>query len=63
MYASLMEWFYEENIARHIKNEFKNKHACFAAAARTLKEDKELLKSGFEYVTDRDGVRIYRKRK
>ena len=32
-------------------------------AARTLKEDKELLKAGFEYVTERDGVKIYRKRK
>jgi len=31
--------------------------------AKTLKEDEELLKAGFEYVTDRDGVKIYRKRK
>lgn len=31
--------------------------------AKTLKEDEELLKSGFEYVTERDGVKIYRKRK
>ena len=33
------------------------------AVAKTLKEDEELLKSGFEYVTDRDGVKIYRKRR
>ena len=33
------------------------------AVAKTLKEDEELLKSGYEYVTDRDGVNIYRKRK
>jgi len=33
------------------------------AVAKTLKEDEELFKSGFEYVTDRDGVKIYRKRK
>ena len=29
----------------------------------TLKEDEELLKSGFEYARERDGVKIYRKRK
>lgn len=33
------------------------------ATASTLKEDEDLLKAGFEYVTDRDGVKIYRKRK
>jgi len=31
-------------------------HAC-------LKEDEELLRVGFEYITERDGVKIYRKRK
>lgn len=31
--------------------------------AKTLDEDKELLEAGFEYVTERDGVKIYRKRK
>ena len=31
--------------------------------AKTLKEDEELLKAGFEYVTERDGIKIYRKRK
>jgi integrase len=33
------------------------------ATAKTLKEDEELLKAGFEYVTERDDVKIYRKRK
>jgi integrase len=33
------------------------------ATARTLKEDEDLLNAGFEYVTERDGVKIYRKRK
>jgi integrase len=33
------------------------------ATAKTIKEDEELLRTGFEYVTDRDGVKIYRKRK
>lgn len=31
--------------------------------AKSLKEDEELLKGGFEYVTERDGAKIYRKRK
>jgi len=31
--------------------------------SRTLEEDEELLKAGFEYVTEREGVKIYRKRK
>jgi len=33
------------------------------ATSKSLKEDEELLKAGFEYVTERDGVKIYRKRK
>jgi integrase len=33
------------------------------AIAKCLKEDEDLLKAGFEYVTERDGVKIYRKRK
>ncbi|MDH5391467.1 MAG: hypothetical protein OEX10_09985 [Candidatus Bathyarchaeota archaeon] len=34
-----------------------------AKVSRSLREDKELLKAGFEYVTERDGTKIYRKRK
>ena len=33
------------------------------STAKTIKEDEELLKAGFEYVTERDGIKIYRKRK
>ena len=33
------------------------------ATAKTIKEHEELLKAGFDYVTERDGVKIYRKRK
>jgi integrase len=33
------------------------------ATAKTIKEDEELLKAGFHYVTERDGTKIYRKRK
>jgi hypothetical protein len=31
--------------------------------AKTLKEDEELLKEGFECVTERNDVKLYRKRK
>jgi integrase len=31
--------------------------------AKTLKEDQELIEAGFEFVTERDGIKIYRKRK
>lgn len=31
--------------------------------AKRLNEDEELLKAGFEYVTERDGIKIYRQRK
>ena len=31
--------------------------------AKTLKEDKELIEAGFEYVTDMDGFKLFRKRK
>ena len=33
------------------------------ATSKSLKRDEELLKAGFEYVTDREGIKIYRKRK
>lgn len=31
--------------------------------SKNLKEDGELIEAGFEYVTERDGIKIYRKRK
>jgi hypothetical protein len=33
------------------------------ATSKSLKEDEDLLKAGFDYVTERDGINIYRKRK
>lgn len=33
------------------------------SVAKNLKKDQELLEAGFEYVTERDGAKIYRKRK
>jgi len=34
-----------------------------AYSAKSLKEDEGLLKAEFEYVTERDGIKIYRKHK
>ena len=31
--------------------------------AHTIEEDKQLIEAGFEYVTERDGFKIYRKRR
>jgi hypothetical protein len=31
--------------------------------ARSLKEDEEVMSAGFEYITERDSIKIYRKRK
>jgi len=33
------------------------------ATAKSLKEDEEVLKAGLEYVTERNGAKIYRNRK
>ena len=33
------------------------------ATSKSLKQDEDLLKAGFEYVTERDGIKIFRKRK
>jgi len=33
------------------------------ATSKSLKQNEELLKAGFEYVTERDGIKNYRKRK
>lgn len=43
---------------------FKEKSDEFTVrVAQSVKEDKELIEAGFEYVTERDGVKLYRKRK
>ena len=31
--------------------------------SKTLEEDRQLLEAGLEYVTDRDGIKLYRKPK
>ena len=36
---------------------------CHSATAKTLEEAKQLIESGFEYVTDMEGIKLFRKRK
>jgi hypothetical protein len=48
-------------IYTHLVNFEDNEY--HTATAKSLKEDEELLKAGFEYVTERDGIKIYRERK
>ncbi len=48
-------------IYTHLVNfEDDNYHTSIA---KTIKEDEELLKAGLEYVTEREGIKNYRKRK
>jgi hypothetical protein len=35
----------------------------FTTTSKSLKRDEELVKAGFEYVTERDKIKIFRKRK
>lgn len=45
----------------HLVNFKDDEYIC--RVARTLKEASQLIESGFEYVTDMDGAKIFRKRK
>jgi hypothetical protein len=42
--------------------EFKNEE-YISATASTIDDAKKLVEAGFEYVTEVDGVRLFRKRK
>ena len=46
-----------------LENSPRFKAAYHAKTATNVKEDEELIAAGFEYVTERDGIKIYRKRK
>ena len=42
---------------------FENEDDFTCRAANTVKEAKELIEAGFEYVTDMEDVKLFRKRK
>ena len=48
-------------IYTHLVNFESNEY--HTATSKSLKQDEELLMAGFEYVTERDEIKIYRKRK
>lgn len=48
-------------IYTHLVNFESNEY--HTATSKSLERDEELLKAGFEYVTERDGIKIYRKQK
>jgi len=43
--------------------QFENQDNYTCKVAQNVKQDKELIEAGFEYVTERDGLKIFRKRK
>jgi hypothetical protein len=42
---------------------FNDNDEFYCATATTIDEAKQLIEQGFEYVTEIDGVRLFRKRK
>ncbi len=42
---------------------FNTKDEYTSRASKTVEEDMQLIDAGFEYVTERDGLKIFRKRK
>jgi len=47
-YTQLVDFPYDEHVSK---------------AAKTVKEAQELIESGFDYVTDVEGYKLFRKRK
>jgi hypothetical protein len=42
---------------------FENEEEYHSATAKTIGEAKQLIEAGFEYVTDMENVKLFRKRK
>ncbi len=42
---------------------FNDKEEYYSATANTVSEAAKLIEQGFDYVTDVDGVKLFRKRK
>jgi hypothetical protein len=42
---------------------FNEEDEFYSATATTIKEARKLIEQGFEYVTEIDGVKLFRKRK
>jgi integrase len=46
----------------HLVN-FNDKDEFYSATAKTVEEAKKLIEEGFDYITEIDGIRLFRKRK
>ncbi len=44
-----------------LTDEHEDNYIC--KTAQTVEQSKQLIENGFEYVTDQDGYKLYRKRK
>ena len=71
-YHKVKDIFYVKEVLghRHISSTLIYTHLVnfesdeyHTATSKSLERDEELPAAGFEYVTDREGVKIYRKRK
>jgi hypothetical protein len=48
---------------RAIVLDYEEDEQYVSRTASNIKEDRELVEAGFQYVTERDGIKLYRKRK
>jgi hypothetical protein len=48
---------------RAIVLDYEEDEQYITRTAKTIEEDTKLIENGFQYVTERDGVKLYRKRK
>jgi len=56
-------WYNAEDFEGIYDDEYKVEEEFTCKIATNTKEDTNLIEAGFEYVTERDGLKIYRKRK
>jgi hypothetical protein len=48
---------------RAIILDYEEDDQWISRTAKTIEEDMNLVNNGFQYVTERDGIKLYRKRK
>ena len=48
---------------RAINIDFEENEEWISRISTTLEEDAKLIENGFQYVTEREGIKLFRKRK
>jgi hypothetical protein len=48
---------------RAIVLDYEDDEQYISRTSKTIEEDAKLIEAGFQYVTERDGLKLYRKRK